>query len=236
MVAHDRKSFMWAGGQRLNTKQGQAGWFKNFLYPFGETHLSSKRAQMSQVVYVKEAFTHTAENLELIVTRLKISSLRSLLAYVRPVGLQISAGNNFQLYWAVRSTDLSGPNILWQEHCKNTDGNTVLHLDRHGVQWSSQEETVTEHIFLSIQCKQNVKTMFCFFSRAEIWPSSRIIIALTNDMDSQKDMIPDLARMGIKHCATFRTSISKWFPELELILYYGSRKKVELQFNSRKYN
>lgn len=112
MDSHHKKSFMWAGGQTLNTKQGQAGLFKNFLYPFGDTHLNSKRAQMSQVVYEKEAATHSAENLELIVTRLKISSLRSLLAYVGPVGLQISTGNNFQLYCAVRSTDLSGPNIL----------------------------------------------------------------------------------------------------------------------------
>jgi len=30
---------------------------KNVLYSFGDTHLNSKRARMSQVVYVKEAST-----------------------------------------------------------------------------------------------------------------------------------------------------------------------------------
>ncbi len=192
---------MWAGGQALNTKQGQACSFKNFLYPFGDTHLNSKRAQMSQVVYVQEAATHSAENLELIVTRLKISSLRSLLAYVGPVGLQISTGNNFQLYWAVRSTDLSGPNILWQEHCKNTDGNAVLHLERlvfSDLHRKRQWQSTYYHQTMQTQCKNNV-LLQC---------SSRIIIALTNNMDSQKDMTPDLTSKGIKHCCTlFRTEL-----------------------------
>lgn len=87
MHSHNKKSFIWAGGQTLNAKRGQAGLSENFLYPFGDMHLNSKRAQMSQVVYVKGASTYSVENRQLIVTRLEISSSRSLLAYVGPVGL-----------------------------------------------------------------------------------------------------------------------------------------------------
>ncbi len=134
-----------------------------------------------------------SRELELIVTRLKISSLRSLLAYVGPVGLQISTGNNFQLYWLLEAMTSRGQTSLTgalQEYWCNA---VCIWRDWCSVIFTGRD--VTEHYYhqtMQTQCKNNV-LLQC---------SSRIIIALTNNMDSQKDMTPDLTSKGLKHCCT----------------------------------
>lgn len=64
------------------------------------------------------------------------------------------------------------------------------------------------------------KTMFCFFNGAQMTPSaSRVIIALINNMDSQKDMIPAFEKKKcIKHgCASFRTNLQMSFDSIDFL-------------------
>lgn len=140
----------------------------------------------------RRRLVYSAVNLELIVTRLKISSLRSLLAYVGTVDYKSVQAIIFNCIVLLEALTSRGQTFSDRSIAR------ILMVIQHFIwrDWCSVIFTRTDcdraHITVKPVQTECKKTMFCFFNGAEMTPSaSRVIIALINNMDSQKDMIPE---------------------------------------------